>query len=160
MLIARLTAEDIPLILETSIECRLCLWSADAYRSELTRGDSIMLKAETFSGDFAGFAVGRTFDMGAKGRSVELTNIGVRQAFRGQRFGSLLLKSFLSKCRDSEAANVILEVRETNQIAQRFYGHFGFSVTGRRKGFYLDPTEDALTMKLELAPARAVGIHT
>jgi len=81
MLIARLTADDIPLVLETSIECRLCLWSADAYRSELTRNDSIMLKAETSSGAFAGFAVGRTFDMGAKGRSVELTNIGVRRRY-------------------------------------------------------------------------------
>jgi [ribosomal protein S18]-alanine N-acetyltransferase len=156
MLIARLTADDIPLVLETSIECRLCLWSADAYRSELTRNDSIMLKAETSSGAFAGFAVGRTFDMGAKGRSVELTNIGVRQAFRGQRFGSLLLKSFLSRCRDSAAANVILEVRKTNQTAREFYEHFGFAVTGQRKGFYCDPTEDALTMKLELVPATAV----
>ncbi|HEY2867740.1 MAG TPA: GNAT family N-acetyltransferase [Pyrinomonadaceae bacterium] len=159
MNIARLTANDIPQVLKTSIECGLCLWSADAYRSELTRGDAIMLKAETSSGIFVGFAVGRTFDMGAKGRSVELTNIGVRQVFRGQHFGSILLKSFLSSCRDSEASNVILEVREANRVARRFYEHFGFAVRGRRKGFYVDPPEDALTMKLELVPATGVGIR-
>lgn len=151
MEIARLTVKDIPQVLETSVECRLCLWSADAYRSELARNDSIMLKAMTADNNFVGFAVGRSFDLGAKGRSVELTNIGVRQVFQGQHFGSLLLKSFLDKCVDLQVSNVVLEVRETNHTARQFYEHFGFAVTGRRKAFYSDPPEDALTMTLHLA---------
>lgn len=151
MKIARLTVKDIPKVLETSVECRLCLWSADAYRSELARTDSIMIKAESSDGQFAGFAVGRAFDLGAKGRSVELTNIGVRQAFQGQHFGSRLLNSFLNKCAEYQVSNVILEVRETNETARRFYERFGFTIAGRRKGFYSDPPEDALTMMLELS---------
>src|SRR5689334_6735835 len=141
MHIVRLTANDIPHVLETSVECCLCLWSADAYRSELTRNDSIMLKAETSDNVFVGFAVGRTFDLGASGRSVELTNIGIRQAFQRQHFGSLLLQSFLNKCIELHVSNVILEVRESNTIAQRFYEQFEFRTTGRRKRFYLDPSE-------------------
>ena len=151
MEIARLTVKDIPRVLETSVECGLCLWSADAYRFELARTDSIMLKVETDDGKFVGFAVGRSFDLGAEGRSVELTNIGVRQVFQGQHFGSLLLRSFLSKCLNSQVSNVVLEVRETNRTARRFYEHFGFIVTGRRTRFYSDPPEDALTMMLHLA---------
>jgi len=150
MEITRLTVKDIPQVLETSVECGLCLWSADAYGSELARNDSIMLKAETAEGKFAGFAVGRSFDLGAKGRSVELTNIGVRQAFQGQHFGSRLLESFLNRCVQYQVSTVILEVRETNETARRFYERFGFTITGRRKGFYSDPPEDALTMTLTL----------
>ena len=160
MKIVRLTADDIPKVLETSCECGLCLWSAEAYRSELARDDSIMLKAETATGAFAGFAVGRTFDIGAGRWSVELTNIGIRQAFQGQHFGSHLLRSFLAKCREFGASSVILEVRESNKTARRFYERFGFTTAGRRNGFYSDPTEDALTMKLQLdVPAALRNSH-
>ena len=150
MKIAKLTVDDIPQVLDTSIECGLCLWSADAYRSELAREDSIMLKVENLKGVFVGFAVGRIFDLGSSGMSVELTNIGVRQPFRQQGFGSILLRSFLEKCHEVKASFVILEVRESNRVAVRFYEHFGFSKIGRRKGFYSKPIEDALTMRLSL----------
>jgi len=150
MKVAKLQVHDIPLVLETSAECGLCLWSANAYRAELARGDSIMLKATTDDGEFAGFAVGRIFELSDGLKSVELTNIGTPQAFRGQRVGSLLLRSFLERCRAARASTIILEVRESNDNAIQFYEHFGFSRAGRRKSFYSDPQEDALTMSLAL----------
>jgi ribosomal-protein-alanine N-acetyltransferase len=150
MKIARLKAGDIPEVLLTAEECKLCIWSGEAYRSELARDDSIMLKASDPHGEFAGFAVGRVFDLGGDKKSVELTNIGVRQAYRNQGFGSLLLSSFLNHCRAVGVDSVILEVRESNASAIRFYEHFGFVPTGRRKGFYSDPREDGLTMRLSL----------
>lgn len=157
MRIARLKAADIPDVLSTAEECRLCIWSAEAYRSEIARDDSIMLRASDLNGEFAGFAVGRVFDLGGDKKSVELTNIGVRQAFRNQGFGSLLLRSFLNHCRGVGVDSVVLEVRESNANAIRFYERLGFVLTGRRKGFYSDPREDGLTMRLALSPHE---IHT
>ena len=112
-----------------------------------------MLKAVTDEGTFAGFAVGRIFDHGSQGRTVELTNSGIRQPFRGQRVGSLLLRTFLERCRSARSSFVILEVRESNKTAIQFYDRFGFSAVGRRKGFYSQPREDAITMRLPLTVA-------
>jgi [ribosomal protein S18]-alanine N-acetyltransferase len=157
MKIARLKSNDIPDVLSTAEECKLCIWSAEAYRSELARDDSIMLRASDPGGQFVGFAVGRVFDLGGGRKSVELTNIGVRQAFRNQGFGSLLLRSFLNHCRATGVDSVVLEVRESNASAIRFYERFGFARAGRRKGFYSDPREDGLTMRLNF---RSYEVHT
>jgi ribosomal-protein-alanine N-acetyltransferase len=153
--VSDLTAADIPAVLEISQECGLCLWSADAYRSELARDDSIMLKLADNDSGLAGFAVGRVFDFGNGQRSVELTNIGLRETFRGQGFGQQLLKSFLDRCQSRRVRSVVLEVRMSNAAAISFYRKFGFDKTGRRRGFYSNPFEDALTMRLTLTADRA-----
>ena len=44
-----------------------------------------------------------------------------------------------------------LEVRAGSVGAIALYGGLGFVVVGRRKGYYREPVEDALLMKLELA---------
>lgn len=161
--IDRLTSHDVPALIDISIECGLCLWSADAYRCEIARDDSIMLKLAGARGEVLGFAVGRIFQVSSHKYSVELTNIGVRKAFREQGFGSLLLKSFLERSSEVGASFVILEVRVSNYAAIGFYRKFGFQDAGRRRGFYSDPVEDALTMRLELAevePVHGLTIHT
>jgi ribosomal-protein-alanine N-acetyltransferase len=89
-----------------------------------------------------------------------LTNIGLRQNIRNQGFGQLLLKAFLTRCRQVGGSSVILEVRESNANAIAFYRKFGFETTGRRRGFYSAPFEDALTMRLELEKPETAKIHT
>ena len=158
--VSNLTVRDIPAILDISIECGLCLWSADAYRAEIIRDDAIMLKLADSEKEVLGFAVGRIFEIGRDKYTVELTNIGLRQTIRNQGFGKILLKAFLGKCRQIGVSSVILEVRESNASAIAFYRKFGFEATGRRRGFYSAPFEDALTMRLELDTLKAAKIHT
>jgi ribosomal-protein-alanine N-acetyltransferase len=148
--IDNLRVDDIPDVLHTSVECGLCLWSPEAYRAELCREDSIMLKAVTYDGRFAGFAVGRTFEVGADRHVVELTNIGVAKAFQKQGFGHRLLRTFIRRCIEMGTDAIVLEVRVSNVTAILFYQRFGFARMGRRKGFYNGPSEDALTMQLLL----------
>jgi ribosomal-protein-alanine N-acetyltransferase len=158
--VANLTVRDIPAILDISIECGLCLWSADAYRAEIIRDDAIMIKLADAEKEVLGFAVGRIFEVGRDLFTVELTNIGLRQTIRNQGFGTILLKAFLEKCRHIGVSSVILEVRQSNAPAIAFYRKFGFDTTGRRRGFYSAPFEDALTMRLDLDRAEAVKIDT
>ena len=148
--IAQMTPPDVPAVLEISVECGLCLWSAEAYLSELIRNDSIMLTIVGRKQEIAGFAVGRIFDLGDNNFTAELTNIGVRLSEQNQGLGTHLLKSFLDECRQRCVSSVVLEVRASNVIASRFYGKFAFTPAGIRRGFYSDPFEDALTMKLHL----------
>jgi [ribosomal protein S18]-alanine N-acetyltransferase len=158
--VSNLTVNDIADILDISLECGLCLWSAASYRAEIIRDDSIMIKLSDSDGKVVGFAVGRIFELGPGQYTIELTNIGLRQTIRNQGFGSFLLKAFLSRCVDSGASSVILEVRESNTVAINFYRKFGFESTGRRRGFYSDPLEDALTMSLKLTRRDAQEFHT
>jgi ribosomal-protein-alanine N-acetyltransferase len=154
--VVNLSASDIPDVLDISVESNLCLWSAEAYRSEILRDDSIMLKLlDRDNGKTAGFAAGRMFDFGTHGFTVELTNIGLRREYRRQGNGAKLLRAFLDQSRSDGAAQAILEVRESNASAIGFYQKFGFVVTGRRKGFYSDPLEDGLSMRLALGPTMA-----
>ena len=156
-----MTVQDIPDVLAISVECGLCLWSSDAYRAELVRQDSILLKVTGEESNAPiGFAVGRIFDFSTNVFTVELTNIGVRQQYRNQGLGSLLLKHFLNRCQSVGASSVILEVRVSNATAIRFYEKFGFQPAGRRRGFYSLPFEDALTMRLDIAREEPLRIHT
>jgi len=158
--ITNLQRGDIDAILEISLECGLCLWSVEAYRSEIVRDDSIMLKLSDEADGVCGFAVGRVFELAPDEFTVELTNIGLRQAYRNQGFGRHLLTSFVNRCVDRGVDSIVLEVRESNDIAKRFYARFGFQATGRRRGFYSNPVEDALTMRLNLVGADSYLINT
>jgi len=45
---------------------------------------------------------------------------------------------------------LVLEVRDSNKAARGFYGSFGFIEVGRRPGYYADPVEDAILMRLDV----------
>ena len=49
---------------------------------------------------------------------------------------------------ERRAYEILLEVRASNQAALGFYRSLGFSETGRRPGYYADPVEDAVLMRL------------
>jgi ribosomal-protein-alanine N-acetyltransferase len=148
--VTSLKIEDIPEVVKTADECELCPWSAAAYAAEIRRGNSIMLKLSTAEGQLAGFAVGRVFDNGGGTNTAELLNIGIREPFRNQGLGLLLLRSFIRAIRERSASTVMLEVRRSNAAAIRFYRLSGFEKLGVRRGFYSDPDEDAITMRLTL----------
>jgi len=74
---------------------------------------------------------------------------------RRRGLGRMLLRAALSAARDAGAARCHLEVRESNTAALALYENTGFSLQGRRKGYYTRPAEsggreDALLMSLSL----------
>ena len=58
----------------------------------------------------------------------------------------MLMAAIISECRLSEGRRMTLEVRESNTTAQNLYIKFGFSVAGKRPGYYSDNNETALIM--------------
>ena len=54
-------------------------------------------------------------------------------------------------CRELGARAMELEVREGNRGRRLgLYSGLGFGVVGRRRGYYRDPAEDAVLMRMEL----------
>jgi len=78
-----------------------------------------------------------------------ITTIGVRQAYRRQGIGELLLLSAIDLALMRKARLVTLEVRASNTAAQALYEKYGFTKVGVRRGYYSDNREDALIMSTD-----------
>jgi ribosomal-protein-alanine N-acetyltransferase len=81
------------------------------------------------------------------GAEAEILRIGTLPEHRGQGAGLRLLRVFQAWCRQRGVGRVFLEVRENNHAARRLYDRGGFTVAGRRKGYYSTPPADALVLQ-------------
>jgi ribosomal-protein-alanine N-acetyltransferase len=76
-------------------------------------------------------------------------NIAVREEYRGEGLGELLLIGLIDKAIRLVASMITLEVRASNQIAQGLYAKYGFTERGKRRAYYTDNREDAVIMTLD-----------
>lgn len=98
-------------------------------------------------GEFAGYA-GLWFGDG--GGTADLLTIATTPAARGRGYARMMLRHLLTLAEDAGCADVLLEVRESNVVAQALYRSEGFEAVGRRRRYYLAPPEDAVVMRREL----------
>ncbi|KAA0127048.1 GNAT family N-acetyltransferase [Chryseobacterium sp. SN22] len=82
--------------------------------------------------------------------SLFIKNLLVREAFRGQNIGRLLIKNINREARDLQCRIVETETQNTNYPAIQFYRKAGFAITGINTKLYNDSTETALFMSFEL----------
>jgi ribosomal-protein-alanine N-acetyltransferase len=82
-----------------------------------------------------------------------LMDIAVMKKSRGQGLGKALLLEVISHCKQQKMAEIWLEVRASNALAQSLYEQLGFEVIEIRKNYYSTSTaakEDAVIMRLTL----------
>jgi [ribosomal protein S18]-alanine N-acetyltransferase len=77
----------------------------------------------------------------------EIENVAVSGDARRRGLGSRLLGEFLDRVRARGGTEVYLEVRESNQAARKLYEKWGFVEAGRRKSYYHNPPEDAMSLR-------------
>lgn len=87
------------------------------------------------------------------GEELEILDLAVAISYRRSGVASFLLQNFLQQQMPKGAAQVFLEVRESNAAAIALYKNFGFSPAGRRLNYYRSPVESAVVMKLSLEVA-------
>ncbi|HEY0715342.1 MAG TPA: ribosomal protein S18-alanine N-acetyltransferase [Polyangia bacterium] len=83
---------------------------------------------------------------------VHLLKVATHPDFRGLGLGARLLGHICSFGRTHACRLVTLEVRRSNETAQRLYRRFGFQSVGIRPNYYVDDNEDALVMLRSLEP--------
>ena len=79
-----------------------------------------------------------------------VTNIAVSRDFRRMGIGRRIVERMLNEAKRRGIYQVFLEVRESNAPAISLYTSLGFEACGIRKGFYKNPSENAIQMKKEL----------
>ena len=120
------------------------IWSEESYVKLAHENEALGLVSEA-NGEISGFLVGRMV-----GDQAEVLNLAVRARDRRSGRGAALLEAALKDFGLRGAKCVYLEVRESNTGARAFYEKHGFAQVGRRKGYYRNPDEAAVTMEIKL----------
>lgn len=106
----------------------------------------VLAKGE--DGQVVGFAVG-SVHLALPDLAV-LESVGVAAAARRAGAGRALCEAIIEWCRRHDAAQIGLEVRGQSAGAIALYTRLGFAETGRRRGYYADPMDDAIILRMEL----------
>ena len=88
-----------------------------------------------------------------------ITNIAVRELYRRQGIGELLLISIIELATELNAQLITLEVRASNAAAQSLYSKYDFTQVGLRRGYYSDDREDATLMSAENITSASFQAH-
>ncbi len=137
--------EDIGQICEIEKECFPTPWTAAAFYNELVNNHFAKYVVMEWEGEIIGYGgVWLIMD------EAHITNIAVRERYRGQKWGTRLLAEIMAMATVNGMSRITLEVRVSNAIAQRLYEKFGFHATGTRKRYYSDNQEDAIIMWADL----------
>ena len=150
--IRNVDAANIADLIRIGEETNLSHWSAESYLDELKNPLAIMLRLTNDVNETIGFVVGRIITGGSVETELEaeIYNIAIAEDHHGLGRGQMLFDAFLSESLNKNAANVWLEVRESNHKAIAFYERNGFNRIQTRNHFYENPREHAILMKLEL----------
>ena len=139
-------------------------WSRDLLAAELKasrgpRADRRYVVVESDDADDAGGGLNGPRLLGYAGlyhagglSSADLLTIATVPSARGRGVASLMLSELISTARGMSCPDVLLEVRQSNEAAQRLYARHGFVPIGRRRRYYQAPPEDAVVMRLTLRP--------
>jgi len=123
-------------------------WPENAYARALDTAAAparVALVADDPEGSVSGFAVAVLIPPQA-----ELETIVVALPAQRRGLGAGLLAELFTTLKNREITEVMLEVRESNQGARRFYAASGFEEAGRRTGYYAEPKEDAILLSRRL----------
>ncbi|MCC3382018.1 ribosomal protein S18-alanine N-acetyltransferase [Paenibacillus farraposensis] len=137
--------DDIPDVLEIEHEAFTLPWTEEAFRNELTLNHFAKYMIMELNGQAIGYA-----GMWTVMDEAHITNIAVREAFRGRKLGDRLLDELMQTASYLGMERMTLEVRVTNRVAQSLYEKKGFKPAGIRKGYYSDNNEDAVIMWADL----------
>ena len=126
-------------------------WSEAEYRSivETAGGIRRCIFVAAVGERVVGFSVGKAVGSGVEGVG-ELESVAVAGAARRRGLGRALCEAVVEWCRDEGVGEVELEVRAGSGGAIAMYLGLGFTAVGRRRGYYRDPVDDALLMRLKL----------
>lgn len=148
MSIGDLVAEELDLLYEIETASYPNPWPYDAFRRELKLPFSRILAAR--NSDHVGPPLLGYCVLWVIRDEAHILNLAVHPDARRQGVASAVLRSAIDAARGQGARILYLEVRKSNDAAQKLYEGFGFKQVGVRPRYYEDNREDALVMLLEL----------
>ena len=120
----------------------ICLWTKKQWQSEFNK-KGIKVVAIILKKKIIGIYVVQIIIDEA-----QINYFSIKQKFRRKGYGSHLMNYLITECENQNIKKLLLEVSETNSIAEIFYCKFNFLTVGRRKKYYKDGTDAVLKEKI------------
>ena len=137
--IRAMSRSDIPAVAELEAEIYGQPWPPRVFFDELAMENRRYLVATDGAGLVLGYCGLLIVEDDA-----HVTTIAVAPRSRGHQLGTRLMLEMVDAALEADTRHLTLEVRVSNDAAQKLYERFGFDPVGRRKNYYKD--EDALVM--------------
>ncbi|EXX85051.1 alanine acetyltransferase [Paenibacillus darwinianus] len=138
--------DDVQTIVEIEREVFTAPWSYEAFVNELRHNHFARYLVMINDGCIIGYG-----GMWTIIDEAHVTNIAVRNGWRGYGYGERLMRELQKLAVENGTTAMTLEVRVSNEVAQRLYRKLGFKPSGLRPKYYTDNQEDALIMWADLA---------
>lgn len=122
-------------------------WAPSSFSTEFDDPCTWFHVALDGDGEVVGYAMARFV-----AEQGEVMNIAVAPARRGAGIGGVLLDGAIEAAVAAGCEAIWLEVRVSNAAARALYERRGFTLVGRRRGYYRKPVEDALVLRRSLSP--------
>jgi ribosomal-protein-alanine N-acetyltransferase len=136
--------DDIPEIVSIERLSFSTPWSETSFRGEIYSRYSVTRVAE-LNGVIVGYiCVKHVAD------ECHLLDLAVHPDYRRRGIARALLNEVIQELRIEGCRFFYLEARLSNYAARKLYEKFGFNMVGVRKGYYVNPAEDAVIMMMEL----------
>lgn len=145
--IRRMTLDDVDRVADIEQATFARPWSRESFRQEMERNRAARYLVAEKDGRVIGYA-GAWIILDES----HITNIAVAEEERGRGVGRMLTEALMQYISNLGAAYATLEVRVSNERAQRLYKSLGFVSVGKRKRYYEDNGEDAFLMVCEHMP--------
>jgi ribosomal-protein-alanine N-acetyltransferase len=142
----RLKVEDLDQVLEIEpVAFGSHHWSRQSFINELNNAGGTYFSAkDPKSGTVCGYS-----GYWLIGDEAHITTLAVHPDFRRLGVGELLLINDIQSALKVAAKCMTLEVRVSNDSAQKLYYKYGFKSMGLRRKYYQDNSEDALVLWME-----------
>lgn len=131
--------DDIPAVATLEQQIYDSPWSVRVFYDELAMANRRYIVAEEVGVGIVGYAGLLVVESDA-----HITTLAVEPRARRHSLGTRLMMELVAAAIESGVNHITLEVRMSNEGAQRLYQKFGFAPVGLRKDYYRD--EDALVM--------------
>ena len=119
----------------------ICLWTKKQWQSELNKKGTKVVAILCKEKIIGIYVVQIIID------EAQINYFSIKQKFRRKGYGSYLMNYLIKECEKLNIKKLLLEVSETNLIAEIFYRKFKFLTVGKRKKYYKDGADAVLKEK-------------
>lgn len=143
--IREMFVSDIKEVLEVENQSFSTPWPEEVFHHEIAHNDHAHYFVAILGEKVIGYA-----GMWVVIDDVQITNIAIIPKYRGYKIGEKLFQYVCQQAVRMGSQRLSLEVRASNEVAQRMYRKFGLVPGGIRKKYYTDNQEDAIVMWVNL----------
>ena len=144
----RAVLDDVPALAALEAACFTHPWTPAQIHEEVARDPPDMVLVLEGPGSPGGIRAYCSFRLVAD--EMHVMNVAVDPGFRRRGLARRLLAFAMARAARAGARRALLELRAGNQEALALYESLGFERLGLRRGYYGEPTEDALVLAREL----------